>query len=283
MGGWLEYDPEQEHYWLPDAHAPFLVEEEHPLYLGGWVEATVPLAEGARMLIDCFRHGEGLTAADHHPDLPHVLDRLDAPLLHNYLTLHWLPALLPEVEQRLAAGAAVADIGCGTGRALVEMADAYPHSSFTGYEANERAARRARQALIREGLDGQVSVVQAGTEGLAGCRYDFITVLNTVNEMVDPVGGVADIYQALTATGVCLFLERHHSNRLEEMPATPGRLLYALSTLYTLPLSLAHNGAGLGVCAGQEVLQEICQRAGFRDFTALNFRHPFVALYAAHK
>ena len=36
---------------------------------------------------------------------------------------------------RLAAGVSVADVGCGSGEALIALATAYPASTFTGYDS----------------------------------------------------------------------------------------------------------------------------------------------------
>lgn len=283
VAGWVAYDRDQAHYWLPAEHIPFLVQEEHPLYLAGLLEATIPLAEEARAVLNCFRRGGGISYADHHPDMPHALGRFTAPAIHNYLTEVWLAQLLPTVHERLAAGAAVADVCCGTGQSLVEMAKAYPNSSFTGYDSDERAVRQARMRLIYEGLDGQVSVVQAGAEALGGRRYDFIIAFNMIHESVNPQTVIHDIYDALTGDGSSLLLETRRRSQVEALQNAAGHILYALSALYSLPVSLAHGGAGLGVCTGHELLQKLCAQAGFTHFQPLDFKHPFAALYVARK
>jgi cyclopropane fatty-acyl-phospholipid synthase-like methyltransferase len=45
----------------------------------------------------------------------------------------WLPAL-DGVEDKLKAGARVADVGCGHGASAVVMAKAYPNSHFWGFD-----------------------------------------------------------------------------------------------------------------------------------------------------
>ena len=42
-------------------------------------------------------------------------------------------------------------------------------------------------------------------------------------------------------------------------------LLYAVSTLHCLTVSLAHNGAGLGTAWGEQVARQMLADAGFRD------------------
>ena len=54
-----------------------------------------------------------------------------------------MPAL-EGVSDRLAAGTLVADLGCGAGVALTTLAEAYPRSTFHGYELSLFAVERAR-------------------------------------------------------------------------------------------------------------------------------------------
>jgi trans-aconitate methyltransferase len=50
----------------------------------------------------------------------------------------WIPAL-EGVEERLAAGGAVADVGCGLGASTMLMAQAFPHATFTGSDYHDRS------------------------------------------------------------------------------------------------------------------------------------------------
>ena len=55
----------------------------------------------------------------------------------------WIPAL-EGVEAKLLAGARVADIGCGHGASTILMAQAYPSSTFVGYDYHEGSIEAAR-------------------------------------------------------------------------------------------------------------------------------------------
>ncbi|MDT9136453.1 hypothetical protein RSW15_25300, partial [Escherichia coli] len=59
--------------------------------------------------------------------------RLFRPGYVNALVQDWLPAL-DGVVDKLKAGAKVADVGCGHGLSTILMAQAFPKSSFTGYD-----------------------------------------------------------------------------------------------------------------------------------------------------
>ena len=59
------------------------------------------------------------------------------------LVQHWLP-LVPQTSAKLRAGAGVADVGCGTGQALIASARAFPSITAIGYDVHP-------QGLLRPG------------------------------------------------------------------------------------------------------------------------------------
>ncbi len=277
--GWIEYRAETEEFVLPPEHAPFLAQEDHPVFIGGLLQAVVPYAEVTPKILECFRRGGGVPFADYPPDIPQIIDRLSAPLFRNFLTRVWIPELLPRVHQKLQAGGKVADVGCGSGRALVEMARAYPQSRFSGYETQLPSVERARALVRQEGLEGRVQIFSAPSSALPSAHYDFITTFDVVHDLVDPQGVLQDIRRALRPDGTYLMMELRASSRLEEMLHPKGTLLYSLSTLYCMTVSLASGGAGIGTCMGEEIPREMCARAGFSHFRRLGFEHPMYVLY----
>jgi hypothetical protein len=98
--GWVEYNATSRHFTLPPEHAPFLVDEDHPMYMGGALECVIPLAHVTPRILECFRHGGGVAFANHHPDMPRAIERFSAAMFKNFLTKVWLPDLLPDVHRR---------------------------------------------------------------------------------------------------------------------------------------------------------------------------------------
>lgn len=281
--GWIAYDAPTEQFSLPPEHAPFLALEDHPMFMGGMFATVVPLAQVAPAVMNCFRHGGGVAFADHHPEMAEAVDRLTMPHFKNFLTQIWLPALLPDIHQKLTSGALVADIGCGTGRALVELAKAYPNSHFTGYEPNPHSAELARERVNQAGVAAQVEIIAAPAEAITDQQFDFITTFDVVHDSVAPQALIDTIYRALKPDGVYLILEIHASHRLEEMLHPLGRFFYSISTMYCMTVSLAHDGAGIGTCMGEELPRQMCAEAGFSQFRKLDFEHPLVVLYEVRR
>ena len=60
--------------------------------------------------------------------------------------------LVPGLTARLAAGAAVADIGCGSGHAINLMAQTFPASTFVGYDFSEEAIATAQAESAELGV-----------------------------------------------------------------------------------------------------------------------------------
>ena len=67
------------------------------------------------------------------------------------LVQQWLP-LVPQTSAKLRAGARVADVGCGTGQALIALARAFPAITATGYDAHPPSVEQARRAAAEAGL-----------------------------------------------------------------------------------------------------------------------------------
>jgi hypothetical protein len=74
-------------------------------------------------------------------------------------------------------------------------------------------------------------------------------------------------------------LEINASANLENNLHPMGKFFYSISTMYCMTVSLAHGGAGLGTCMGEDKPRHMCQNAGFSHFRKLNFEHPLAVLH----
>ncbi len=149
-GGIFEYDPGPAAYHLPAEHAVCLT--------GGGANNLAPfallnthLAKHVHQVTDAFRDGGGVPYEEFRPEFTDVMDRLGRGGFDEALLTQWLD-LVPGVRGRLAAGARVVDIGCGTGHAVVLMAEAFPASTFVGYDISDEAISRARKEAADVGV-----------------------------------------------------------------------------------------------------------------------------------
>jgi cyclopropane fatty-acyl-phospholipid synthase-like methyltransferase len=194
------------------------------------------------------------------------------------LVQEWVPAV-DGLERRLKDGALVADVGCGTGRALIRLAKAFPNSRFHGYDVASGAVERARRAVEEAGVADRVEIrkLDAG-EGLPE-RYDLITVFDVIHDARDPKGVLSSVRGALRHDGVCMCLEIASEEKLEDNAGPLGALKYGFSVLYCMTSSLAVGGAGLGTCGMNEArLRELSLEAGFSTVKAIA-EDPFSRIY----
>ena len=99
----------------------------------------------------------------------------------------WLPAL-DGVVDRLTAGANVADVGCGHGASTVLMAQAFPASSFVGYDYHEGSIAMARRRADEAGVADRVHFEAAPASSFPGDGYDLVTMFDCLHDMGDPAG-----------------------------------------------------------------------------------------------
>jgi 2-polyprenyl-3-methyl-5-hydroxy-6-metoxy-1,4-benzoquinol methylase len=167
------------------------------------------------------------------------------------------------LEQRLAAGCDVADVGCGGGRILVRLAQAFPNSRFTGIDITETAVELARQRAAAGGVADTVQFVVAdGCEGLPG-TYDVVAGFGILHHAASPVAFLRSMRGAQRDGGMCLLQEANVPETLAEMAGSRGTLAYMGSLQYCLPAGIAAGGPGLGLVVPETRLRELALEAGF--------------------
>jgi SAM-dependent methyltransferase len=277
--GYLEYEPATRQYTLPAEHAPVLAQETGPAFFGGVHEEFVGLLGSFEKLLGHIRSGGGLGLEDYPDSMYEGIDRFTAGWFENLLIPVWLP-LVPRVMNKLQHGARLADVGCGRGRALIKLAQAFPESRFVGYEIYGPNVDAAMKNVRAAGLADRVTIRHAdASEGLTG-RYDVITTFDVVHDAVNPRGMLRAIRDALQPDGPYLCLEINCSDKPEENQGPIGALLQSCSVLLCLTLSLSANGEGLGTLGLHEPkLRELATEAGFASVRRIPMDNPFNSLY----
>ena len=86
---------------------------------------------------------------------------------------------LPLVEglpEQLEAGIEVADVGCGAGHAICVMAEAYPNSTFVGFDFSEEAIAMAREEAADKGLSNASFETSDAAQLDGSFQADLVTV-----------------------------------------------------------------------------------------------------------
>ena len=277
--GYLEYDPATRRFILPPEHAPALAQEASPVFFGGIYQELPALTGVLDQLTVAFRAGGGVPQSAYNDHLWDGMERFTIIWFENLLLQHWIPAM-PDVQAKLERGALVADVGCGRGRALIKLAQAFPNSRYVGYDRFGPSIARATANAQAAGVAERVTFHQQDVSQGLPEPYDVITTFDVVHDAVDPVGLLRTIRQGLRADGAYVCLDVNCSDKLEENTGPLGALFHGFSVLYCMTTSLAGGGMGLGTLGFHEPkVRELCAEAGFSHVRRVPLDNPFNNLY----
>lgn len=264
-GGYVIYDAATGSYTLPPEQAVALADEESDFCLLGAYDILASFFADEDRLVEAFRTGAGLPWNEHDHRLFSGTEAFFRAGYRQHLVGGWLPAL-DGVVAKLEAGARVADVGCGHGASTILMAEAFPASTFAGFDAHAGGIERAREAAAEAGVAERVRFEVAGADAFPGADYDLICVFDTFHDLGDPASAARHIREALAPGGTLMLVEPQAGDRTEDNLNPVGRIFYAGSTLICVPHAIADGGhatPALGAQAGQAAVGRVLETAGF--------------------
>jgi 2-polyprenyl-3-methyl-5-hydroxy-6-metoxy-1,4-benzoquinol methylase len=259
-----------------------LANESHPAFGAGFFSQLPQLVGVAERLPEAFRSGIGLPYDAFGPEGARGIERGIAPWFRALLVPFVLPRLGGVVE-RLRAGAAVADVGCGAGVALLEMAKAFPRSEFHGYDISQHALTRAEENRAQAGVSN-ARFHDAASDPLPGdARFAFVTTFDCLHDMTQPASVMRQIRRALAPDGTWLIADiKAHASYEENVEKNPmAAMMYGTSVISCMSSALSEpGGLGLGTLGFHPGLaREMTFEAGFTRFEPLDLGHPVNAFY----
>lgn len=279
--GVLEYRGDDVFALSPEGRV-VLADEGHPAFGCGMFSSLPDTMAVVDALPEAFRTGVGLDYDVFGPNGARGIERGFAPWFRALL----VPLALPRIEglvERLRDGIRVADVGCGAGVAVIEMARAFPKSELHGYEISRHALERAEANLAEAGLPN-VAFHDAHVDKLPGDgSFGFVTTFDCLHDMTDPARAMGEIRAALADDGVWLIADIKakdgYEANVEKNPM--AALMYGTSVLSCLSSALSvPGGAGLGTLGlHEELARQMAAEAGFTRFEPLDLGHPVNAFY----
>ena len=262
-GGFITYDSSTKKYTLPPEQALALADENSPVFLPGFFEIVSACIKDEPKVTEAFRTGKGLGWHEHDHCLFAGTERFFRPNYRAHLIGEWIPAL-GDVDSKLKAGAKVADVGCGLGTSTILMAQAYPKSTFVGFDYHPASIEMARKAAAAAGVSDRVKFEVASAKEYPGEGYRLVTFFDCLHDMGDPEGAARHVRKTLDPGGAWMIVEPFANDKLEENLNPIGRVFYAASTMLCTPASLSQEvGLGLGAQAGEGRLSKVLKSAGF--------------------
>lgn len=275
------HEPGESTFRMTPEQTTVLAAEGTPVSLGGLFHENAAVYAIFDDLERAFRTGDGISL-DRYPDSWwDGMERFTHTWFDNFLLDEWLPAA-DGVEEALVGGAHLADVGCGRGRALITILEAYPEVTAVGYDLSRRQLAGARDNAAQAGVADRVRFVRRDAgEGLDD-TFDVVTSFDVAHDLADPDAVFAAIHEALRPGGSYLLLEFRVADRLEDNIGRNAAMFYGWSLTYCMTTSLADGGEALGTCGLPESeVRARCEKAGFQTVEVVPFDNPFNVLYQA--
>ncbi len=253
-------------YHLPEEHAACLT---GPDSMAGPSQYIGEMGRVESLIVDCFRNGGGVSY-DKYPRFHDIMAEDSAQFVAGALEAHILP-LVPGLVERLRSGIRVVDVGCGRGLTMARMAELFPNSSFVGVDFSEGAIAFARDHARTPNITFRAADAAAPLEEDS---YDFVTTFDAIHDQGQPLAVLQNICRSMKSDGVYLMQEiRGSSHHHGDIGHPLGTLLYTISCMHCMTVSLAQGGEGLGAMWGEEKTRDYLGRAGFRSVEKHELAH----------
>jgi 2-polyprenyl-3-methyl-5-hydroxy-6-metoxy-1,4-benzoquinol methylase len=271
VGGIVEYERARG-YNLPVEHAQLLTRSAAPNNMAAFMQYVAVFGGVEGEIVERFHSGGGIPcecyARFHEVMAEDSGQTVVAALLDSIVPL------VPGLERALERGIDVLDIGCGSGRAIVTLAEAFPASRFTGYDISDEVIKRAQDHATEAGAQNACFTTVDAAAITDVAAFDLIMTFDAVHDQADPPRVLRNIRSLLRPSGVYIMQDIHASSDLQKNIGRPlAPFLYSASTMHCLSVSLAAGGPGLGAMWGKELALEMLSEAGFRKVTVHELEH----------
>jgi SAM-dependent methyltransferase len=267
-------------YRLPAAHAALLTRGGRA-NLAAMAQYIPLLGTVEDDIVACFQNGGGVPY-ERYGRFHEIMAEDSAQTVLPALIGSILP-LAPGMIEDLRAGADVADIGCGRGRALMLLARSFPESRFTGYDLSASAIDWARREVLAQRLTNlrfEQRDLSDFEDSAPEAAFDLVTGFDAIHDQKRPLSVLRGVRRSLKPDGVFIAQDvqgaSHHHGDKDHPLAT---LLYTVSCMHCTPVSLGQGGVGLGAMWGRQMALSYFQEAGFADIQVHELPHDIQNFY----
>lgn len=280
-GNIVDVDEDGQLFHLPASHAAMLTESGEGECLAHLAQYFSVLGNVEDQIVDCFKNGGGVPYSA-YPRFHEVMAQDSRQSVVNALEEYILPldpALIPTLEK----GAQVLDIGCGQGYALRTLAILYPNSNFIGYDLSEEAihfASEQAKAYRLQNLTFEVRDLTGFDQDAPLDQFDIVTAFDAIHDQARPDHVLAGIRRALKPDGIFLMQDIAGSSNVFKNKLHPlGPLIYTISCLHCMTVSLSQGGLGVGAAWGEEMTIQFVKDAGFQTVDRHTLEHDIQNYY----
>jgi hypothetical protein len=233
-GGVVEYDPEAGTFRLPSEHAASLTRTAGPNNIASSMQWVAVLGAVEYEVTAAFRHGRGCrTRRTGGSTRSRPRRATGAPSGRwRSTSCHSCRGCRPGWPR----GIDVLDVGCGSGRTLLKMADLFPASRFVGHDVSEESVGRA--SAVARSVGRRNIRYEVRDAAPAGGRSTRSTIRRTRPGCCG---------MSLRPGGVFLMQDIRACSPMHGNADQPLiTFIYTISCMHCMSVSLAAGGAGLG-------------------------------------
>ncbi len=277
-GSIVEHNHDNGTYYLPREHAAWLTRKSTPNNLAIATQWIGLLGTVEDKIVDCFHNGGGVHY-EHYERFNEVMASESHQTVVVPLVDELLP-LVPGIKEKLDEGISVVDIGCGSGLAMVRLAEEFPNSTFKGYDFLEEAVETGRDLAREKGLTNITFEAKDAALIDDQKEYDLIFTFDAIHDQADPQKVLSIINSALKDDGVYFMQDIAGSSYVNNNLDHPlGTVIYTISCMHCMTVSLAQGGKGLGAMWGKELATEMLREAGFSEIEIKELPHDPINYY----
>ncbi|EAQ80386.1 class I SAM-dependent methyltransferase [Blastopirellula marina] len=274
----VDFDPTEQSYRLPAEHAALLTRAATPSNLASVAQWIAVLGYVETQIVDKFSHGGGVCYHEFHRFHDVMADESSQTTVSAMIE-HILP-LVDGLLEKLERGIDVLDIGCGSAKALILLAERFPQSRFCGYDLCADAIVAGQRLAEEKDLPNLTLKVRDVAELIDCDRFDLITAFDAIHDQAYPDQVLSNISRALRRDGIFLMQDIRASSYVEKNIDQPlGAFIYTISCMHCMSVSLAQGGLGLGAAWGEEMAQEMLIAAGFSQVDIHRLNHDILNNY----
>jgi SAM-dependent methyltransferase len=215
--GLLEADDAQRLRLAPHIDA-ILANPGHPRYLGGYVRLGAQFAtDDYRLAVDAFRTGATVPFQGRSPEFAEAVAQAIAGV--NVMVARKILPGLHGVADKLNAGGALLEVGCGTGLLQLQIAKAFPQARCTGVDIDPTGLAAAREAVRRAGLEPRVQIVEGDVaHAVEAAAFDVVVMVEVLHEIEPRIrpAVVAACARALRDGGWLVIVDETYPSTLAE-------------------------------------------------------------------
>ncbi len=254
----------EDRYRFTDTQAAVLADEQTSLDFAAGAFEGGHGPQRVAALAESFRTGRGITYEEQGETAAVGQARTSGP--RQRLELE---AVVNEVglAPLLTDGARVAEIGCGAGVGLIELADRFQNSTFVGFDPSATAIDIGRSAAADRGLTN-IQFTEAYASDLPADAFNLVFAFDCLHDMPRPDDALVSTHRALTAGGAMFIKEMRSSGTFESDARNPLlAMFYGFSVSSCLQSAMSEpDGLGLGTLGlHPDRMTSLLNDAGFVD------------------